>query len=452
MWSRIIIIVLFTVFKSQSQGLLPFKSLRYDEDYSLIEKDSSTTWYHNMKYSRLGKTGAFVSFGGEIRYQYFYTKNEEWGDAPPDDDGYTLTRWLTHADLHFGRHVRTFFQLQSSFANSRPSPSPVDDNPLEIHQAFFDFNTASNKIILRIGRQELSYGSQRLVSTREGPNNRQSFDVVRSIMALGKWRSDIFYGSFFKAQSGIFDDKFNNDITLWGMYFVRNRVFRQENIDLYYLGLEKSNTTFNEGKGKERRHSIGTRVWNSNDRWHYDIEAAYQFGDFSGNNISAWTASSNLTYLFKDMRFSPEVGLKTELISGDKREDDGKLQTFNPLFPRGAYFGLVALIGPANLFDIHPSISVNLTDELSIDFDYDVFWRYASSDGLYAVNVSLLYPADPNAGKHIGNQLATSLVYSPNNFLFFRWEFTWFNCGEYLNAVSAGKDIIFSGVTARLTF
>ena len=430
-----------------------FKPLRYDEDYSFMQMDTATNLYKAIKYSRLSRDGrAFISFGGEMRYQYLYTKNEEWGDVPQDDDGYTLTRWLTHADANFGGRFRAFFQLQSSFANSRPSPSPVDDNPLDIHQTFFDIVAASKKATFRVGRQELSFGSQRLVSVREVPNNRQSFDAVRSIFTSGQWKADIFYGYFVRAKSGIFDDKVSSDVKLWGLYIVRNNVTTIKNFDLYYLGLEKNSAEFNDGVGREQRHSIGTRLWNRDEDWRYDIEAVYQFGDFVSKDISAWTASLNLSYKFQRKKFSPEVGFKTELISGDKNENDERLQTFNPLFPRGAYFGLVALIGPANLFDIHPSISLNLSEKLTFNIDYDIFWRYDVDDGLYAVNMSVLYPSEATVGKHIGNQLAANLSYAPNDFLFFSCEFTWFNTGEYLKAVSSGNDILFTAATARLRF
>ena len=81
-------------------------------------------WYEKLKYAPMAKNGnAFISFGGDIRFQYFYLKNENWGDSPQDKDGFILSRWLVHADLHAGKHFRTFVQLQSSLANSRIDPS-----------------------------------------------------------------------------------------------------------------------------------------------------------------------------------------------------------------------------------------------------------------------------------------------------------------------------------------
>ena len=439
-----------------SQKLPSFKPLRYDEDYSFLKNDTSKSMYARMKFVPLSANKqTYISYGGEMRFQYFYAKNETWGDDPKDNDGYVLTRWLAHADLHAGKYFRTFVQLQSSLANSRIDASPVENNPLELHQAFIDVNpvvSEKSKLTFRLGRQELMYGSQRIVSVRDGPNNRQSFDALRSIFSSGNYRADFFFSHYVAARPNIFDDGFNKKAKLWGAYIVRNKVPAIKNIDLYYLGLWKKNTVFNSGAGKELRHSIGTRIWSSKNDWKYDVEGLYQFGKFAGNNISAWTASINTSYEFSSAKLKPEIGLKTELISGDKDKTDGKLQTFNPIYPRGAYFGLAALIGPANLIDVHPSLSLELSPNLSFDIDHDIFWRYTKNDGLYAVNVSLIYPDGGSAETKIGNQFTGGLIYTPNGFLYLRGELTWFKAGDYLKDAGAGKDMLFAGITAQLKF
>lgn len=446
--------LMFSQGKILSQQQPAFKPLRYEEDYALVK--SGSNWYYKMKFHPLRSDNSkWISIGGDIRYQYFYVQNENWGEEPQDKDGYLLTRILIHADFHAGKHIRTFVQLQSSMAGSRPSPSPVDANPLEIHQAFADYHfstSAKSKLTIRLGRQELLYGSQRLISVREGPNNRQSFDAVRSIFTSGHYKLDIFYSHFVAAKKDILDDGFNKNVQFWGAYLVKNKAPIFQNIDLYYLGVWKRSASFDDGTGKEIRHSIGSRIWNSKGNWRYDVEGLYQFGDFSGKTISAWTASVSTSYKFNDAKLKPELNLKTELISGDKIYDDDKLQTFNPLFPRGAYFGLAALIGPANLVDIHPGISFTLTKELTVDLDYDAFWRYRSNDGLYAVNMDPVYTGKNTSQKYIGSQYAGSLVYKPNEFLYFRGELTWFAAGSYLKAAGTGKNILFTGVTAQLKF
>jgi hypothetical protein len=140
------------------------------------------------------------------------------------------------------------------------------------------------------------------------------------------------------------------------------------------------------------------------------------------------------------------------LISGDRQYADNRLNTFNPLFPRGAYFGLAALIGPVNLFDVHPSVGLSLTKKITWNIDYDVFRRFSSHDGLYGPNAALIYSGKGISDKHIGEQLATDLVYTPNQFLYFRAEFTWFNSGSFLKQAGPGKDILFTGATVQVKF
>ena len=162
--------------------------------------------------------------------------------------------------------------------------------------------------------------------------------------------------------------------------------------------------------------------------------------------------SSNTTYQFSKTILKPTIGLKTEAISGDNNLGDNRLQTFNPLYPKGAYFGLAALIGPANLFDIHPSIDLELNKQLAFGIDYDIFWRLSRKDGIYAPNMSLIYSGKNSNEQFIGKQLSTNLNYQLNPFVFFKIEGTWFKSGAYLNEVSAGKDIFFTAFTTQLKF
>lgn len=433
-----------------------FKTLRYDEDYGYLKTDSNSNWYKKTKYTDLpGSKLAYISFGGDIRYQYFYIKNEDWGEAPVDKDRFILTRYLVHADLHAGKYFRTFIQLQSSLANGKEAPpSPVDENQLDLHQAFFDVSlpSDSHSFMLRVGRQELLYGSQRLVAVREGPNNRQSFDAAKLVYAKNNFSADMFFSHYVRSKQQIFDDGFNKNTKFWGAYIVRNKLPFLRNLDLYYFGLWKRKTNFDDGTGEELRHSIGSRIWSNKNNFRYDVEGLYQFGTFAKKNINAWTLSFNLGYKFNNKKLKPEIGLKTELISGDARYNDNKLQTFNPLFPKGGYFGLASLIGPANLFDIHPSFALELTKTLLFDVDYDIFWRYSTQDGIYTPGVSLIYSGKNNSNQFIGSQLSSDLIYTPNNFLYFRGEFTWFNAGNFLKAAGEGMDILFAGLTAQLKF
>ena len=440
---------------SAGHGQLKFKTLRYEEDYSYLRNDTSTGWYKQTKFFPLSRNSqTYLSLGGDVRYQYFWIKNEKWGDEAADKDGYLFSRLLLHADLHAGSHFRIFSQLQSSMANGKVSTSPVDEDPLELHQAFAEAKYGigvNNKLSVRLGRQELAYGSQRLVSVREGPNNRQSFDAAKASFISKKTQTDLFYSSYVRAKKGLFNDH-ANDIHFWGAYFTSTDVHILQHIDLYYLGLRKKKAVFEDGAGIERRHSIGARIFSKPRALRYDIEMLYQFGELDEKPIRAWTVSFNSGYQFQDAKLKPDLGFKTELISGDRRIDDNELQTFNPLFPRGGYFGLASLIGPSNLFDIHPSLSLLLSPRLQLNMDADIFWRFSKEDGIYGPNVAMIYKGNNNPYRKIGNQVAMDINYTPNPYVYFRFEFTWFDAGNFLKAAGSGRDILFGGITTQLKF
>src|SRR6266496_2779271 len=271
-----------------------------------------------------------------LRYEYFH--NPQWGLAPQDDNGYWLQRYMLHADAHFTDWFRTFIQFKSGLETDRKGgPRPTDRDEADLHQAFFDLRVPlqeTNSLTLRIGRQELAYGSSRLISVREGPNVRQSFDGVKVIAELGRTRIDAFAVKPVETKPGVFDDGPEPGEKFWGIYGVTPLPFlRGANVDLYYLGLERKDTEFDQGTARELRHTLGTRLWGKTQQIDYNFEFVYQFGSFGKADISAWTVASDTGYTFESMLWKPRIGFKADITSGDRNPNDRDLETFNPLFP-----------------------------------------------------------------------------------------------------------------------
>lgn len=451
-WCAIIVICFFAHEIHAQRNFPSFNLLRYQEDYSFLKEDTSASVYKKLKYVRFSKNGnAFASFGGDIRLQYFGIQNEDWGDHEKEKNAFLLSRFLTHADVHLSPSIRAFAQLRGSMVNPKvPGISSADDNPLDFHQAFLEMAISSGNIILRLGRQEQFYGSQRLIAV---PNNRHTFDAAKAVFRYNRLQLDIFYSRYVVAKKGFFDDRSDSDIQLWGVYGVINGSSDLPNADIYYLGLYRASTLFDDGEGNEERHSAGIRVWKKTKAFSYDIEGVYQLGRFAAKKIRAWTLSVNMDYQLMSVPLQPKFGLKADIISGDRKKGDDRLQTFNPLFPLGSYFGFAALIGPANLFDVHPSVKMDLwKGKLYWSVDYDAFWRHRTEDGIYAPGAKLLYSAGGSPEHFIGHQFATDVTYAPNPFLSVRAESTLFAPGPYLKYVSAGKSIVLLGITMQLKF
>jgi Alginate export len=75
-----------------------------------------------------------------------------------------------------------------------------------------------------------------------------------------------------------------------------------------------------------------------------------QFGSFDSQrgkgSILAWSVGTETGYTLEPFFFSPRFSLRANVISGDHNANDANLQTFNPLFPKGKYFGEFTPGGP----------------------------------------------------------------------------------------------------------
>ena len=156
----------------------PFKQLRYDENYAYLRDPAGRADYLDaIKFIPLNPNGDwYLTLGGEIRERYEYYHNSLWGRGPQDDNGYLLQRYMVHADAHFGDYFRIFTQLKSGLEEGRNGgPRPTDRDDVDLNQAIFDVRVPlaeADSLTFRAGRQELAYGSSRLISAREAPNVR----------------------------------------------------------------------------------------------------------------------------------------------------------------------------------------------------------------------------------------------------------------------------------------
>lgn len=365
---------------------------------------------------------AEVEVGGELRERYELVRNEDWGRAPVDEDGWLLQRAFLRGSYRRGG-VRVLVELQSSLVLGR-DPRGTDLEPLDIHQALLELPVGEGW--LRAGRQELSYGASRLVSVREGPNVRRSFDGVRLHLARGHaWLDAIALAAVDNAP-GVFDNA--HEAALWGAYGSASR--GPFGVDLYYLGLARSD---------EVRHSAGVHAWGRGGGFTVDGEALVQGGTHARRTIRAATGALAVTFTTGDVT----VGLKLAKTSGDRDPDDAVDETFDPLFPRGNYFGEAALIGPRNHVDVHPSLDVALAKELHAVADVDVFWLARPEDGVYHISGAQQVMPTGTRARHVGTQASVGITWSPRPRTTVTASVAHFVAGPVLRAAGLERDVNF---------
>ena len=439
--------------KSATRNTPPYALLRQDEDYrTLRDPANRKDWWDPLKYIALNHSGSqYLTLGGEVRERYEYYNHPGFGQAP-QDDGYLLQRYMFHADLHLGDRTRFFVQFKSGLvAGNRYAPHPPDEDDLDTHQLFGDFTllrrmntngSPKEDFTLRVGRQELAFGSNRLVTVREGPNVRQSFDGVRASYTGGGWRTDAFTTRPVTTSRHLFDDGPDPHTAFWGVYAVGPLpVLPGGHIDLYYLGLDRDNAHFDKATARETRHSIGTRLWGQKGNWDYNFEFVYQFGRFGPGAISAWTAASDTGYTISKAGWKPRLGFKADIASGDRDPNGKNLNTFNPLFPSGKYFNEAGLGEPSNFIDVYPYLELHPSPRVAWSNGWDFLWRESLHDGFYTYSTDLLRSGKNSLARYYGSQIFTQVDWQVERHLSFSFTYVHFFAGDFIRTSGPSKDV-----------
>lgn len=415
-----------------------FKLMRFDEDYSALKTDSSGKIYNQIKYVELSAgRGFYLSLGGEVRYEYAGKTNENWIAG----QGYNyslLQRYSLNTNLQLGNRFRVFAQVNSALANgSKYGAAPVDEDHLNVQNLFAEFKVwqkNDQSLSFRAGRQELNYGTGRLISVREGTNVRLYFTGAKAMYRANNFTVDGFAMMADLVNPGVFDNKPTHQANLWGAYSSL-MIPKSGNFDFYYLGVRNDDKEFEEGVANEIRHTVAVRYWKNGGGFIYNFEGAYQFGSFGKGRISAWTAAVDMGYVFDKVRGQPTINLRNDYISGDQKKGDGNLQTFNPLYPRGGYFGFNPLIGPANLIDLHPYATYSPSNRLDLQADLVFNWRYSAQDGLYHPSGNFNLAGASSTKKYIGTTYLISAEYRLSKFFSLSSGVQYFRTGAFIKDV-----------------
>jgi hypothetical protein len=233
----------------------------------------------------------------------------------------------------------------------------VDD--VEIYQAYIEANEMFGMPLrLRIGRQELAFGSQWLVGVNDARAffRGLSFDALRLTYATDQFSVDAFYSIL--AEGGVGEQ--DNDVTLAGVYGSYKGL---ENItlDAYWLWVRDArslNDTANnailefwedvfnlDDYDATNLHTVGLRGAGTIGALDFEAEAAYQFGDadqvgflfkpfqYGADNaeFDAYAANLEVGYTL-DVMWSPRIYVGGAYFGGEDNRDLTFWEWINPYY------------------------------------------------------------------------------------------------------------------------
>ncbi|MEL7042526.1 MAG: alginate export family protein [Pseudomonadota bacterium] len=386
-----------------------------------------------------------TAFEARERVQYF--NNTNFDAASTVNDWLWTQRIAASAEGWIAPSVKARLSLQSA-VTSGSQTSPVDSNVLDVREAYLEFGDQGRA--LRIGRQELLLGSQRLVGTRDGTNVRRGWDGARLSLKAGNWQLDAIAVALVDVEpDGMFNDRADDGRLLAGLYTTGPAAIGE--LDFYLLYAESDDHISIEGIADQKRYSVGLRSFGERGSVFWNWEAIYQWGRHGDLDITAWTIATNTGYRFASP-WSPELMVSANVASGDGTNGDHQLGTFDPLYPRGNYFSDAAILGPANFYNVNPYISLSPSEKLTLGADVNWFWRLENEDGVYGAPGNVLRGPERSTSDFVAMGLSAHATYQINQHISAEIIYAHNAPGDFIQDTGPSDPVDFLELTLRFKF
>lgn len=426
---------------------------RWAEDWSVLRDPALRTGpFDGLKYIPIfaDDPKTYLSLGLTLRDRFEGNRTPGFGVGGPRGDAYVIQRLQFHLDAHLNENWQVFTQFEDARAFDKRRVLSVDENPLDLRLAFLAYTKTfeAGTFKVRAGRQDFAFDLQRFVSSRDGPNVRQSFDALWADWETTDWRILGFVSQPVQYRfAEPFDDVSKRDFRFSTLRF-EHKVFGDQELSGYYGLYEREGASFLDASGGERRDVLDVRFAGAAHGFDWDLEAMGQTGHVGPATVDAWALGSRVGYTLAGLPGTPRLGLQADAASGDRHAGDGRVGTFNPLFPNGYYFTLAGYTSYANLIHLKPSLTIRPLPGLAISGAVGLQWRMTTADAVY-VQPSNPVPGTAGRGRlwtGAYGQIRVDYVFAPG--LTGAVEAVHFTAGDTIRE-AGGKDGDYLGVELR---
>jgi hypothetical protein len=381
----------------------------FDADFRYLDdpKNKDFDYADPLKRVHFGDNWLF-STGGELRDRFMEEKHSR---LTYPDNNYDLLRARVYGDLWYKDTFRIYAEFISAGSLWQDlAPLPIDVNKADFQNLFVDLKLADidgHPAYVRVGRQELLFGSQRLASPLDWANTRRTFQGISAFRQGEKFDATLFWVQPVIPNANRLDSVDNNQnfAGIWTTYRPQKGTF----LDAYYLFLDNTNRLTQQGivRAPFNVHTIGTRYAGDANHFLWDAELAMQLGQIGSRDIVAGMATVGGGYNFAAAPMNPTVWLYYDYASGSRNPNSGTDTTFNQLFPFGHYyFGFADQVGRQNIHDLNAHLYFYPQNWLTVNLQYHHFWLDQARDALYNAGGNAIRRSTTGfAGTDVGSEL-----------------------------------------------
>lgn len=418
-----------------------YNNLRYDDNCNYLDDPSNrgNDLFDPLKRIPLGGN-SHISFGGGYRFRLENDNRRKLGASDPESQELYLNRLFLFADLQLIQRFRLFTEFK--YAGIRNNKTPVGaithDRP-DIENLFIDGWFVSNKSLkfgARVGRQELQYGKQRLISPLDWANTRRTFDGFKLMSKFSGWSIDGFVTRPVKVNPTELNAA-NNDQLFAGLYSSKKLNIHKFSGYLLLFNFDSPGGA----SGDFQYWTLGTGYDGKAGRFDWTSEIALQFGSVGDKNVSAFMLAMGGGYQYKEHPWKPRIGVSWDMASGDSDPNDNKVGTFNQHFPLGhAFLGWADQVGRQNINSISVQLSAKPSKTVVTKLNWFSFNLAQKKDALYNAGgkVSRL-DLTGQSGGHVGNELDALIIFKLSRHASFHVGYLHFAPGSFMADTGASE-------------
>ena len=374
------------------------------------------------------------------------------------DDLYYLNRFRINLKIQPVDWLKFVVQGQDArvFGKNQSPPAPPFQNTMNLRLGFVELGDAEKKTLgVRVGRQELAFGDERLVGNANWLNTARSFDAVRATFRHNGYRLDAFASSVVNLREG----RFNKSVAgnnLYGLYGGLEKLVPKATVEPYFFWRRAPNLPTKAGtRGMLRFATIGFRwVGKLPTNFDYGTEIAGQTGSLGTDSVGAWAGHWVLGYTLARARFKPRIIAEYNYASGDKDPTDGKRGTFDQLYPTGHdKYGLADQVGWKNINHLRGGMEFKPRAKWLLMGKYNSWWLASPGDALYSASGAVVARVvDGSAGRYVGQEWDFQAVYAASKQIQIGGGYAYLIPGTFLKKTTPGEAYSFPYLSFNYVF